>query len=126
MRSCWGWNTTVVEEQRSFIFRDYGFLNSLRTYVGLRSEANLHIQNAMRILKNVILIGLQLLIKSNNFCCFAKSKTKPEVLKLAGNRLLFVNGLDWVRHRRILNPTFSMEKNEGFLFFPSIVPSHVD
>ncbi|XP_006293976.2 cytochrome P450 709B2 [Capsella rubella] len=49
-------------------------------------------------------------ILSNKFGFFAKSKTKPEVLKLAGNGLIFVNGLDWIRHRRILNPAFSMDK----------------
>ncbi|CAL9237228.1 unnamed protein product [Arabidopsis halleri] len=49
-------------------------------------------------------------ILSNKFGFFAKSKTKPEILKLAGNGLIFANGLDWVRHRRILNPAFSMDK----------------
>ncbi|XP_019082434.1 PREDICTED: cytochrome P450 709B2-like isoform X1 [Camelina sativa] len=49
-------------------------------------------------------------ILSNKFGFFAKSKTKPEILKLAGNGLIFVNDLVWVRHRRILNPAFSMDK----------------
>ncbi|KFK36905.1 hypothetical protein AALP_AA4G188200 [Arabis alpina] len=49
-------------------------------------------------------------ILSNKFGFFVKTKTRPEVLKLAGNGLAFLDGLDWVRHRRILNPAFSMDK----------------
>ncbi|VVB03563.1 unnamed protein product [Arabis nemorensis] len=49
-------------------------------------------------------------ILSNKFGFFVKSKIRPEVLKLAGKGLVFVDGLDWVRHRRILNPAFSMDK----------------
>ncbi|KFK37455.1 hypothetical protein AALP_AA4G259400 [Arabis alpina] len=49
-------------------------------------------------------------ILSNKFSSFGKAKTRPEVLKLAGNGLVFVDGLDWTRHRKILNPAFSMEK----------------
>ncbi|KAG2290687.1 hypothetical protein Bca52824_050291 [Brassica carinata] len=49
-------------------------------------------------------------ILSNKFGFFGKPKTRPEVLKLAGNGLVFTDGIDWVRHRRILNPAFSMDK----------------
>ncbi|XP_024010718.1 cytochrome P450 709B2 isoform X2 [Eutrema salsugineum] len=49
-------------------------------------------------------------ILSNKFGFFVKPKTRPEVLKLTGNGLVFVDGIDWVRHRRILNPAFSMDK----------------
>ncbi|VVB03562.1 unnamed protein product [Arabis nemorensis] len=49
-------------------------------------------------------------ILSNKFGFFAKTKTRPEVLKLTGNGLVFLDGLNWVRHRRILNPAFSMDK----------------
>uniref|UniRef100_A0A1J3ICI3 Cytochrome P450 709B2 n=2 Tax=Noccaea caerulescens TaxID=107243 RepID=A0A1J3ICI3_NOCCA len=49
-------------------------------------------------------------ILSNKFGFFVKPKTRPEILKLAGKGLVFVDGIDWVRHRRILNPAFSMDK----------------
>ncbi|XP_056845474.1 LOW QUALITY PROTEIN: cytochrome P450 709B2 [Raphanus sativus] len=49
-------------------------------------------------------------ILSNKFGFYVKPKTRPEILKLAGNGLVFADGLDWVRHRRILNPAFSMDK----------------
>nr|QWK52357.1 cytochrome P450 709B2 [Isatis tinctoria] len=49
-------------------------------------------------------------ILSNKFGFFVKPRTRPEILKLAGNGLVFVDGIDWVRHRRILNPAFSMDK----------------
>ncbi|KAH0924554.1 hypothetical protein HID58_016810 [Brassica napus] len=49
-------------------------------------------------------------ILSNKFGFYVKPKTRPEVLKLAGNGLVFADGIDWVRHRRILNPAFSMDK----------------
>lgn len=67
-------------------------------------------------------------ILSNKFGFYVKPKTRPEVLKLAGNGLVFANGIDWVRHRRILNPAFSMDKLKVFLtdFSLNIVTIYVD
>ncbi|CAN8285958.1 unnamed protein product [Cochlearia groenlandica] len=49
-------------------------------------------------------------VLSNKFGFFGKPNLRPDIIKLAGNGLIFVDGIDWVRHRRILNPGFSMEK----------------
>jgi len=49
-------------------------------------------------------------ILSNKFGFYGKSKINPSFLALIGNGLATVTGLDWVRHRRILNPAFSIDK----------------
>ncbi|OMO82303.1 Cytochrome P450 [Corchorus olitorius] len=49
-------------------------------------------------------------ILSNKFGFYNKPPTKPAVQKLVGKGLALVDGLDWVRHRRILNPAFSLDR----------------
>uniref|UniRef100_M4CI76 Cytochrome P450 n=1 Tax=Brassica campestris TaxID=3711 RepID=M4CI76_BRACM len=50
-------------------------------------------------------------ILSNKSGFFVKSKIRPELFKLVGMKgLVFVEGVDWVRHRRILNPAFSIDR----------------
>ncbi|XP_055962387.1 cytochrome P450 709B1-like [Mercurialis annua] len=49
-------------------------------------------------------------ILSNKFGFYVKPYIKPVLQKLAGKGLILVEGRDWVRHRRILNPAFSMNK----------------
>ncbi|KAG7575194.1 Cytochrome P450 superfamily [Arabidopsis suecica] len=50
-------------------------------------------------------------ILSNKLGFFVKSKIRPEAVKLVGSKgLVFIEGADWVRHRRILNPAFSIDR----------------
>ncbi|KAJ8898711.1 hypothetical protein K2173_004838 [Erythroxylum novogranatense] len=49
-------------------------------------------------------------ILSNKFGFYVKPETRPSIIKLIGKGLIFVEGMDWARHRRILNPAFSMDK----------------
>ncbi|KAK7278108.1 hypothetical protein RJT34_23133 [Clitoria ternatea] len=49
-------------------------------------------------------------ILSNKFGFYAKPKTRPSLLAMIGYGLVLVNGLEWVKRRRILNPAFSMDK----------------
>ncbi|KAJ1397989.1 Cytochrome P450 [Sesbania bispinosa] len=49
-------------------------------------------------------------ILSNKFGFYAKSKTRPSIKAMIGEGLVLVNGVEWVKRRRILNPAFSMDK----------------
>ncbi|KAK6260423.1 Cytochrome P450 - like 6 [Theobroma cacao] len=49
-------------------------------------------------------------ILSNKFGYYSKPRARPSVEMLAGKGLALINGLDWVRRRRILNPAFSLDK----------------
>jgi len=50
-------------------------------------------------------------ILSNKSGFFVKSKIRPEFFKLVGMKgFAFVEDVDWVRHRRILNPAFSIDR----------------
>ncbi|CAN6312617.1 unnamed protein product [Urochloa humidicola] len=41
---------------------------------------------------------------------FTKTDAHPTILALLGKGLVFVEGTDWVRHRRVVNPAFAMDK----------------
>ncbi|CAN6294948.1 unnamed protein product [Urochloa humidicola] len=41
---------------------------------------------------------------------FTKTNAHPTFLALVGKGLVFVEGTDWVRHRRVVNPAFAMDK----------------
>uniref|UniRef100_A0ACD5YNL1 Uncharacterized protein n=1 Tax=Avena sativa TaxID=4498 RepID=A0ACD5YNL1_AVESA len=41
---------------------------------------------------------------------FVKNDAHPIVLELLGKGLVLVDGVDWVRHRRVINPAFAMDK----------------
>lgn len=56
------------------------------------------------------------LILSNKSGHFLKIDTQPTVLALLGKGLVFVEGIDWVRHRRVINPAFAMDKIKVILF----------
>ena len=50
-------------------------------------------------------------ILSNKFGFYVKPSTTPPVQILAGNKgLVLISGLDWAKHRRIINPAFSLDK----------------
>ncbi|XP_058084247.1 cytochrome P450 709B1-like isoform X5 [Magnolia sinica] len=49
-------------------------------------------------------------VLSNKFGFYLKSKARPPLAAILGKGLVFVNGLDWVRHRRIVNPAFNVDK----------------
>ncbi|KAK7344325.1 hypothetical protein VNO77_13797 [Canavalia gladiata] len=49
-------------------------------------------------------------ILSNKFGFYAKPKTRPSIIAMIGDGLVLINGLEWVKRRRILNPAFSMDK----------------
>jgi len=49
-------------------------------------------------------------ILSNKFGFYAKPKTRPSIVTMIGEGLVLLNGVEWVRRRRILNPAFSMDK----------------
>ncbi|KAF2324984.1 hypothetical protein GH714_022082 [Hevea brasiliensis] len=49
-------------------------------------------------------------ILSNKFGFYEKPKSRPSIRYLTGYGLILVQGLDWVRHRRVLNPAFSIDK----------------
>lgn len=49
-------------------------------------------------------------ILSNKFGFYVKPKFKPEILTLLGNGLVTLAGVEWARHKRVLNPAFSMDK----------------
>ncbi|CDY13716.1 BnaA06g32070D [Brassica napus] len=53
-------------------------------------------------------LGKQILSRKLGFAVIAK--TRPEVFILFGKGLPFIEGDDWARHRRILNPAFSMDR----------------
>ncbi|KAM3688234.1 hypothetical protein ACJW31_10G135500 [Castanea mollissima] len=51
----------------------------------------------------------QILLK--NFDFYVKPAPRPSLQTLAGNKGLFLStGLDWVKHKRIINPAFSQDK----------------
>ncbi|EEE65236.1 hypothetical protein OsJ_20402 [Oryza sativa Japonica Group] len=49
-------------------------------------------------------------ILSDRTGLYGKPEPGPSFLALIGNGLAFVNGDDWVRHRRVVHPAFAMDK----------------
>ena len=50
-------------------------------------------------------------ILSNKFGFYVKPSSRPSVQTLVGNKgLVLISGLDWVKHRRIINPAFPLDK----------------
>jgi len=41
---------------------------------------------------------------------FVKNDAHPTLLALVGKGLGFMEGADWVRHRRVINPVFTIDK----------------
>jgi PHYB activation tagged suppressor 1 len=41
---------------------------------------------------------------------FVKNDEHPILLELLGKGLVLVDGVDWVRHRRVINPAFAIDK----------------
>ncbi|KAL6878359.1 hypothetical protein ACP4OV_012529 [Aristida adscensionis] len=49
-------------------------------------------------------------VLSNKSGHFVKNDTHPTVLAMLGKGLVLVEDTDWVRHRRVVNPAFAMDK----------------
>lgn len=49
-------------------------------------------------------------VLSNKFSFYPKPKPRPTIAALLGKGLVFVEGLDWVRHRRAVSPAFNIDK----------------
>lgn len=46
----------------------------------------------------------------NKYGHFVKNDTHPTILAIIGKGLILVEGMNWVRHRRVVNPAFAMDK----------------
>ncbi|KAK1293015.1 hypothetical protein QJS10_CPB17g00836 [Acorus calamus] len=49
-------------------------------------------------------------VLSNKFDFYTKDKPRPAIAALLGKGLVMTNGTDWVRHRRVVSPAFTMDK----------------
>ncbi|GLJ19701.1 hypothetical protein SUGI_0356980 [Cryptomeria japonica] len=49
-------------------------------------------------------------VLSNKFGYYYKTTPRPLVMALLGKGLVFVNGLEWVTHKRIVSPAFNVDK----------------
>lgn len=49
-------------------------------------------------------------VLSNKFGFYIKPQFTPSIRKLIGEGTTLANGVEWVRHRRIINPAFTMDK----------------
>ncbi|KAK1317371.1 hypothetical protein QJS10_CPA05g00061 [Acorus calamus] len=49
-------------------------------------------------------------VLSNKFGFYTKDKPRPAIAALLGKGLVLTNGTDWVRHRRVVSPAFTMDK----------------
>ncbi|XP_027365181.1 cytochrome P450 709B2-like [Abrus precatorius] len=47
---------------------------------------------------------------SNKYGFYTKPEPRPSIVTMIGDGLVLVDGLEWVKRRRILNPAFSMDK----------------
>lgn len=55
-------------------------------------------------------------ILSDKFGFFPKMEVPPSVFSLFGKGLVLVEGEEWVRHRRVVNPAFAIDKLKVSLF----------
>ncbi len=51
---------------------------------------------------------------------FLKNDAPPTLVALMGKGLVLLEGTDWVRHRRVINPAFNMDKLKVTVTPPSI------
>lgn len=56
-------------------------------------------------------------VLANKFGFYPKLDAHPYILALLGKGLVLVQGSEWARHRRILNPAFTMDKLKVSLLF---------
>lgn len=49
-------------------------------------------------------------VLSTKFGSYEKNKPRPLVIALMGNGLVFLTGLQWVKHRKIVSPVFNVDK----------------
>lgn len=49
-------------------------------------------------------------ILSNKFGFYSKPKQRPSIVTMIGQGIVLMEGLEWVKRRRILNPAFSMDR----------------
>lgn len=49
-------------------------------------------------------------VLSNKFGFYIKPEPNPIIFALMGKGLVFSEGSDWARHRRVVNPAFAMDK----------------
>jgi cytochrome P450 len=66
-------------------------------------------------------------ILANKSGHFMKNDAHPTVLAIIGKGLIMVEGKDWVRHRSVVNPAFSMDKLKvmAYIFKFSFKLKHV-
>ncbi|PWZ24401.1 Phosphatidylinositol 4-phosphate 5-kinase 1 [Zea mays] len=53
----------------------------------------------------------------NKFGHFFKDDAHPTILAMLDKGLVLVEGTDWVRHRRVVNPAFAMDKLKMLMTF---------
>ncbi|KAG6525566.1 hypothetical protein ZIOFF_015528 [Zingiber officinale] len=49
-------------------------------------------------------------VLARKFGFYSRLAPSPEALALVGKGLVYIEGAEWVRHRRVVNPAFSMDK----------------
>ncbi|KAI3839231.1 hypothetical protein MKX03_032861 [Papaver bracteatum] len=49
-------------------------------------------------------------VLSNKFGFYTKPRINPTTVAMIGNGLALVTGMDWVKHRRVVNPAFNTDK----------------
>lgn len=55
----------------------------------------------------------------NKYGHFVKNDTHPTILAIIGKGLILVEGTNWVRHRRVVNPAFAMDKLKVMVYIIS-------
>lgn len=49
-------------------------------------------------------------VLATKFGFYSKLPPSPEALALVGKGLVYIEGAEWVRHRRVVSPAFSIDK----------------